>query len=203
MSIFRTLIRQKQQVSGSFTYDDTLTMANAETYISKNLESDFNYIRTQLKVITGEANWFDAPVQSLTDFDAGISGSLANIYSFTGMSGRDDSSPTYSSTIVVTQNGSLETAIGELDAAIATVNIDKAVERLLADVSSGSAHTIPDSLSYTPAGDGENMEVYFNGQLLQASTGAEERDYEETSTTTIKFTFTVPANSYLTFLIRQ
>jgi len=42
------------------------------------------------------------------------------IRSFTGMSDNTDSSPTYASTNYVTQSGSLEQAVGELDAAILT-----------------------------------------------------------------------------------
>lgn len=203
MATFRTFLRQAQQISGSATYDDTLSMGQVEVYITKSLEADLNYIRTQLKTITGETNWYDAPVHNLTDFDAGISGSLQNIYDFTGMSGRDDSSPTYSSTIYVTQGASLETAIGELDASIQASNIQKAVERLLSPVLSGSVHILPESLTYTPAPGGDNMDVFLNGQLLQANTGQEERDYVETNSGSISFTFDVPANTYLTYIVRE
>ncbi len=117
---FRSLLTQATQISGSFTYDDTLSLANAESYEPKTLEADLNYVRSQLKVITGEANWFDAPDSNLHDFNAGISGSFANIQSFTGQSDITDSAPTYFSNTYVTQNASLETAIGELDAQLSS-----------------------------------------------------------------------------------
>lgn len=307
--LFRTFLRQTEQISGSATYDDTLTMATAESYLAKNLESDLNYLRTQLKAITGETNWYDAPQTDLSDVpsEQGMSGSFVNIYTFTGMDDRNDSTPTYSSTnyvtndndleasigdldaqvkanydgytaltldsvcdvgattdqaitvsasgstfasmlvqgaldiwgditvdgkvdgvdiatfqsstltftgmddesdstptysstVYVTNGNSLETSIGDLDAAIAPAY--KEVERLTAQVNSGSAHTVPGSHSHA-AGDGSTMEVFLNGQLLQSNTGTELRDYIESATDEVEFTFDVPTNSYLTYLIRS
>ena len=310
-AIFRTFLKQLEQVSGSATYDDTLTMSGAETYLAKSLEKDLNYVRTQLKAITGETNWYDAPQTDLSNVptEQAISGSFVNIFTFTGMDDRNDSTPTYSSTnyvtnsnsletsigaldaqvkanydgytaltldavvavgstvdeaITVTASGStfsaltvygdfhagnnvivegtvdgvdiagfasaaqtftgmddasdstptysstnyvansdsLETAIGKLDAGIATADVNKEVERLSAQVNSGSAHTVPGSHSHS-AGSGDDMDIYLNGQLLQSNTGTELRDYLESATDEVKFTFAVPANSYLAYIIRQ
>jgi len=308
MATFRSLLRQFQQISGSATYDDTFAMAGAETYIAKNIESDLNYIRSQLKVITGETNWYDAPNTDLSELptEQAISGSLLNIFSFTGMDDRNDSTPTYSttnyvtgdlenaigdldaqvkanydgytgldldavcdvgaitdqaitvtssgssfitlltkgdidvwgnitvdgtvdgvdlsvfaaaaqtftgmddetdstpsytSTIYVANSDSLETAIGKLDAAISTADAAKEAERILAEVTSGSAHTVPGSNSHA-AGDGSTMDVFLNGQMLLANTGSEARDYWESDTDQISFTFDVPTNSFLTYIIR-
>jgi len=118
---FRSLLDQATQVSGSFTFNDTLSMASAESYEPKTLEADLNYIRSQLKIISGESSWFEAPVASLRSFNVGISGSFANIQSFTGQSDITDSAPTYSSTNYVTQGNSLEVAIGELDAQLGAI----------------------------------------------------------------------------------
>jgi len=311
MAGFRTFLAQAEQISGSFAYDDTLTVSNAESYLAKNLESDLNYVRSQLKAVTGETNWYDAPQVNLSNIpdEQGISGSFANIYTFTGMDDRNDSTPTYSSTNYVTDSNSLETAIGDLDAqvkanydgyvalnldavcevgaitdvaitvsasgstfstltvyddlhaganiivdgsvdgvdiagfasaaqtftgmdsasdstptysstvyvanddsletaigkldaAITTADVDKEVERLLVDVDSGSAHTVPGGHSHA-AGDGSDMDLYYNGQLLQSSTGTESRDYLETGSDEVKFTFKAKKNSYLTYIIRQ
>lgn len=302
---FRSLLSQATQISGSFTYDDTLSLASAESYEPKTLEADLNYIRSQFKVITGEADWFDAPVSSLQDFNAGISGSFANIQSFTGQSDVTDASPTYTSTNYVTQSNSLEaaigeldaqlgiigsptlqsvtdngatttnaitvsvsgsifnsllitddlqvggnilvdgtvdgvdiatfssnvisftgmtdetdgsptysstqyvtngdsleTAIGKLDAAIEDVEIVKVTERLTSQLTAETAHTLPGANSYT-LGNGANMDVYLNGQLLQADAVAEERDYDETSTTQVTFHFNIRQNSFLTYVIRK
>jgi len=310
-SLFRTFLRQAEQVSGSAVYDDTLTMSGAESYLDKSLEKDLNYIRTQLKEITGETNWYDAPSVDLASVptEQALSGSFSNIYTFTGMDDRNDNSPTYTSTNYVTNGNdleasigdldaqvkanydgytgltldavcevgattdvaiidtasgssfaslldtgnldvwgditvdgtvdgvdvagfasavqtftgmdsesdstpaysstnyianddSLETAIGKLDAAIVLADVIKEVERLSAQVTSGSAHTIPGSHSHA-AGDGSTMDLYLNGQLLQSNTGTEFRDYIESGTDEVKFTFTVPTNSYLTYIIRS
>ncbi len=56
----RTFIRQDTQIRNSDVYDDTLTMSGAETS-SEHIEDDLNYIRTQLKTVNGQTNWFDAP----------------------------------------------------------------------------------------------------------------------------------------------
>ena len=310
---FRTFLRQMEQVSGSATYDDTLTMSGAETYLDKNLENDLNYVRTQLKAITGETNWYDAPNTDLSDVpsEQAISGSFVNIFTFTGMDDRNDSTPTYSSTNYVTNDNDLETAIGDLDAqvksnydgytgltldavvaigstvdeaititasgstfsaltiygnfhvggniiaegtvdgvdvagfataaqtftgmasasdstpayssenyvanddsletaigkldtalAVAGGAAEKEVERLSSQVNSGSAHTVPGSNSHA-AGDGSTMDIFLNGQLLQSNTGTELRDYLESGADEVKFTFAVPSNSYLTYIIRE
>lgn len=202
---FRTFLRQAEQISGSATYDDTLLMSGAETYLEKSLEGDLNYIRSQLKAIVGETSWYDTPGVTLADIEhdeQGMSGSFSNIYTFTGMDDRNDSTPTYSSTNYVANNDNLEIAIGKLDAAIDIADVDKEVERLSVHINSGSAHTIPGSHNHA-ASDGSTMDLYLNGQLLQSNTGTEFRDYVESGTDEIKFTFKVKANSFLTYIIRQ
>jgi len=203
MTTFRTLLRQAEQISGSAAYDDTLTMSVAETYLDKNLEADLNYIRSQVKVITGQTNWYDPPDTNLVTLEQGISGSLSNIYTFTGMDNRDDTTPTYSSNNYVVNGDNLEAAIGKLDTAVASVSggETKITERLLSLVSSGSAHTLPESESYT-LGSGAYLDVFLNGILLTPNTGTEERDYLEDTTTTVKFTFGIPTNSFVTYIIR-
>jgi hypothetical protein len=204
--IFRTFLRQAEQISGSATYDDALVVATAESYLNKNIEADLNYIRSQLKTITGETNWYDTPGVSLADVEydeQGMSGSFLNIYAFTGMTDRNDADPTYSSQIYVTNGDSLETAIGLLDAAIASSNIVyKEVERTLVNITSGSAHTIPGAHGHLVT-EGNLMDLYLNGQLLQKNTGTEFRDYIESGTDEVKFTFRIHKNSYLTYIIRQ
>jgi len=56
----RSMLRQFTQVSGSLTYDDTLDMAYA-TVSGLDLETDLNYIRSQLKNIIDKTNWYDTP----------------------------------------------------------------------------------------------------------------------------------------------
>ncbi|MEA3341107.1 MAG: hypothetical protein U9R15_14175, partial [Chloroflexota bacterium] len=108
-------------ISGSRIYDDTLTMSSAESHLDKNLENSLNYVRSQLKAIAGETNWYDTPgvtLATVSNQEQGLSGSLANIYEFTGMDNRNDTTPTYSSNNYVTDDDNLELAIGDLDAQV-------------------------------------------------------------------------------------
>ena len=268
MSIYRTLLNQLAQVSGSNVYKDTLSMAGAETAPDLSLQTDLNFIRTQLKTITGAGTWYDAPAKSIATISSeigtmptngAISGSLNNIFSFTGMTNRNDPAPTYASYVytggvsvnletaiggldlaithlpkngetsgslaniwgfvgmtgntslvpnypsatVVVQGSPLVTAIGALDAALNFASATKAISRLTFPVASGSAITVADALTYTLSNPGgKNMDVYLNGQLMQANTGTELRDYLEASTTTIKFTFAIPEHSYISYVVR-
>jgi len=66
-----TRISQVYHIRNSVIYDDTLDMPFGEV-LPKDLEDDLNYIRTQLKVITGEENWYDPPVRNLkSELDVG------------------------------------------------------------------------------------------------------------------------------------
>jgi hypothetical protein len=56
-------------VKQSQNYDDSLDPANAETSAT-SLTDDVNYVRSEIKDITGEANWFDKPVATLREIAA-------------------------------------------------------------------------------------------------------------------------------------
>jgi hypothetical protein len=195
----RSLLRQLAQVSGSATYDDALPMAVAETADDLSLEKDLNFIRSQLKVVTGETNWFDVPNKNIVELDT----EDGYINTFIGKAAGSDT-PNYSSEIYITDGDSLETAIGKLDAAINVVAPDKLVEDIVAAINAETAHTLPHSATYTldPTGEGLNMDLSLNGQLLAVDSGSVARDYAETSTTQVTFHFTVEPDSNLIYLIR-
>ena len=74
------------------------------------------------------------------------------------------------------------------------------------DINPGSAITLPGSNTYTPNSGtveaGRYMQVYFNGQLLQANRTDYDNDYEEASTSTITMNYKkVKAGDRLTFAI--
>jgi len=151
---------------------------------------------------TGDLDvWGNITVDGTVD-GIDISGFATAAQTFTGMNSSTDSSPSYSSHNYISDGDSLETAIGELDAAISNVTVVKEVERTSSQIASGSAHTIPGSNNHA-AGDGTTMDLYLNGQLIQSNTGTELRDYIESGVNEVKFTFAIPANSYLTYLIRS
>lgn len=65
----RSLFSQMEQVLPSIIYSDAQEMANAETG-ALNLQDDLNFLRTQLRLLSGETNWFDAPDISLSTLAA-------------------------------------------------------------------------------------------------------------------------------------
>lgn len=216
----RSLLRQLAQIRGSHIYDDTLDMQYAEIS-GIYLEEDLNYLRSQFKVITGKDHWYDAPPAGMVEMNddiitnAGditvISGDVVDlqnedgyIQSFIGKAPGNDL-PAYSSTNYVANNDNLETAIGKLDAALDVTAPDKEVEDITSVINAETAHTLPGGLTYTldTTHHGENMDVYFNGQLLAADGSSEERDYEETSADSIAFHFIIKPNSNLTYIVRQ
>ena len=74
----------------------------------------------------------------------------------------------------------------------------KTVERGVGPIGIGIAHAVPGGIQYT-MNAGQEMDVYLNGQLLVEGIA---EDYQELTSTTITFNFTVPANSNLTYYIR-
>jgi hypothetical protein len=88
---------------------------------------------------------------------------------------------------------------------------EKYVESVAALISANVEHPLPYSISYTPdstAGrEGKNMDVFVDGQLLAADTGAAganaDRDYGETTTSGITFRFNIQADRNITYVVRQ
>lgn len=94
----------------------------------------------------------------------------------------------------------VEDVIQELYSLIADVSgWDKKAETTAAPIASGTAHTLPGSMTYTLA-SGANLDVYFSGQLLMEGAS---HDYTEFTTTQIKFNFTVPTNKNLIYMARK
>jgi hypothetical protein len=118
----RTKIRQEVQINNSEVYNDAYagahTASGAEPALGDaNLEHDLNIMRTNMKDMKGTANWYDVTTHSIEDMD----GYIDDLQSFVGAVD-GDTFPTYSSTYVVTQNSSLEAAIGAIDAYIGVLD---------------------------------------------------------------------------------
>lgn len=66
-------------------------------------------------------------------------------------------------------------------------SIVRTIERLSADIPAGTSHTLPGGLTYVLDGtdNGQNMWVFWRGQLRDPGDVADGNDYEETSTTSI------------------
>jgi len=203
----RTLVVQNQirSTTSGIEYDDTLNLNFAEslvneaflddpTQVSGTLVMDMNYLRTAMRDIKGASpdfNWYD-PVADTAGLItlSGARGAITNVQTFVGSDNDFDTTPDYSSTIYITQNGSLEQAIGELDAALLTIsgaaageiakrklvltagNID---ENTTIDLSSPVAglDSYGDTITWTSAFDFvENVSVFVNGVLQLPASGS-------------------------------
>ncbi len=203
----RTLAVQNQirSTTSGIEYDDTLTLALAEdlvnesfltdpTQVSGTLVMDMNFVRTALRDIKGDTpdfNWFD-PTASTAGLItlSGARLALSSLETFTGSDGDEDQTPDYSSTIFITQNADLETTIGELDVALASVSGSAAGEiqkrKLIRSGSQLPANTTidlssPDSgwtadgdnIVFSSAGDFvEDVSVFYNGVLQLPGSGS-------------------------------
>ena len=105
----------------------------------------------------------------------------------------------------------LDQAIKDNADAISSTSGDKYLEALSSNLSAGVEHPLPNSVVYTPVAiggqEGQNMDVYHNGQLLAASTGAAgvnaDRDYAETSASGITFHMDLYQDDNITYVIRS
>lgn len=133
----------------------SLTQARVGPFTS--LENEILRLRYEIQLTRGSASWYSDVIDPVTSSAGSLgthidytgSGSVTSgnphgvsmndigaipyfdaIVSFTGMTNYVDSNPTYTSINYVTQNVSLETAIGELDSALEVVATSANVVRL-------------------------------------------------------------------------
>ena len=78
----------------------------------------------------------------------------------------------------------------------------KTVEYIVVQIDKNTNHTLPDSEMFKMA-QGAWLDVLFNGQLLTHTSGARDFDYEEVSTSQVKFHFDIPVSTVLTYIIRK
>jgi hypothetical protein len=108
-------------------------------------------------------------------------------------------------TILESVADALTTISGALDVAAP----EKYVESVGTTILKNTSYATP--AAYTPVStsgrEGMNMDVYIDGQLLAADTGADgvnaDRDYAETDSTHITFRFNIQAGRNITYVIRQ
>jgi hypothetical protein len=125
--------------------------------------------------------------------------------------------------------GSTTYLVGDTDVAVSLIDLDAALKAVADQISAGIgekyvesvtgsmiaknvAHTLPYSISYTPEDDagreGKNMDVFIDGQLLAADTtvsgvGMADRDYGETSSSSVTFRFDIQVGRNITYVVRQ
>ena len=166
--------------------DDAL---NDPAQVSGTIIYDLNFIRTALRDIKGNTptfSWFDPiPTTSGLISLADARDELSTLQTYIGSTGDGDDTPTYSSTAFVSPTADLTEAIGQLDAAIATISGVTAQEiqkRVLIKIA-GGAHLKDTSLDieipgtdWETSGDSitipssgtfmEDVSVFLNGSLL-------------------------------------
>lgn len=78
----------------------------------------------------------------------------------------------------------------------------KATEYIISQINKNTNHTLP-NLEIFKMAQGAWLDVLFNGQLLTHTLGVRDFDYEEVSTSQVKFHFDIPVSTVLTYIIRK
>jgi len=78
----------------------------------------------------------------------------------------------------------------------------KVMEYITSQIDANTNHTLPNSEIFKMA-SGAWLDILFNGQLLTHTLGARDFDYEEVSTSQVKFHFDIPVNTVLAYIIRK
>jgi hypothetical protein len=112
---------------------------------------------------------------------------------------------------IATSLDSLDQNLYSLSQSLDDGVVEKYVEVVSNDIDAGTYHSLPYGITYTPdwtAGIyGNNMDVFVNGQLLTASTGAygvnDDGDYSETTASGITLHMFVGQYSNITYKVRQ
>ena len=142
----------------------------------------------------------------------------SNLHLAVDLINTDVGDSTYTQHNYITSGEAITSSIDKLDIELKTLSntlgtsaSKKYVEAVASDITANTSHALPSTLTYTPVStagqEGKNMDVYVDGQLLAADTGAAgvnaDRDYGETSTSGITFRFAVQAGRNITYMIRQ
>ena len=69
MSLTRTTVRQDRQINPSENYNDNLATGSTLQTNSQNIQDDLNALRTMVKAITGENNWYISPANTIKDLN--------------------------------------------------------------------------------------------------------------------------------------
>lgn len=167
---------------------------------------------------TGASDNAEAPVWTNTSASYLLSSNPSNLKSAidainTGVGNRLFTEENY-----IADGASITSALDSLDQELKDLadSIDsgigeKYVESVGTAITKNTPHTLPSSITFTPedtAGrEGKNMDIFVDGQLLAADTGANganaDRDYAETSGTQVTFRFDIQAGRNITYIVRQ
>jgi hypothetical protein len=115
----------------------------------------------------------------------------------------------------ITSGEDIAESLDKLDQSLKDVSdlvsgAQKYIEETTNIIPKNTLHVLPYGIVYTPSStigrEGRYMDVYVDGQLLSADTGAgganADRDYAETTTSGITFRFNVRSSSNITYIVR-
>lgn len=108
----------------------------------------------------------------------------------------------YFSFLATTQINDAIDRMNELLLGIAGSGSFKTAEFLTSSIPADTSHTLPSGETFEMA-TGDYLDVFLNGQLLTHTSVTYTHDYEEVTTSSIKFTFPVPASNTMTYIIRR
>lgn len=96
----------------------------------------------------------------------------------------------------------VESVLAELYEFVVDVEVQKESETTSGVINSGVNHTLPGSMTYTPA-SGDNLDVFYQGQLLLEGAANDYQEVAGSPSNQIKFNFTIPTNRNLTYIARK
>ncbi len=198
IDLLNTEVGDRTYTTATYLTDDEDITVSLDNLSEAIIDNDTDISTNTTNIGTNTTN-IGTAATDITNLEAAVGSS-------TGTAGLD-----YSSNNYVTDATSLEIAIGALDSAIGSAAGIKYVEETAGTITANTVHALPYSITYTPfstAGrEGKNMDVYVDGQLLAADTGAAgvnaDRDYAETTTSGITFRFTIATGRNITYVVRN
>lgn len=202
-----------EQVRGANLYNDAMVMGpHSESGVTH--EEDFNYLISQIKIITGKPNWYDTPIASLEELQSqidalvvasGVVGSWTEVFNNGhGILDADTYDPdirlgTGRTLRIANENGSVDfLEVNSTASLIRNLGRREFVE-ILSNVPANIEILMPNGSQYT-LGDVKfrNLEVYRNGVLMLPGSG---NDYIESSASGVKFAFPLKKKDIIQFRI--
>lgn len=106
---------------------------------------------------------------------------------------------------ILTDGQTITASLQALSNSISASNVTRVIERLTAQISAGTAHTLPGGNTYTLDGtnNGVNMYVYVRGLLWDPGPITGDNNYSETSTTSITPYLKINNKDHINYFIVQ
>lgn len=186
----------------SFTEDNYITDGSSVATSLDNLDMALKDAYDAIGALDTRLDTVEGDISSINTTISGINSTIGSMDFTENNYFLDDVS-------VTTALDALDIALKDVSDAVTGSAPDKYIESVATDIDANTSHATP--AAYTPSAtsgrEGMNMDVYVDGQLLAADTGADgvnaDRDYAETDGTHITFRFKIKAGRNITYVIRQ